>query len=94
MEELKPVSKFGDDNAQFFDPMTGKPNDGSPVGSKAVCVCGYELLEESDGTFRCAGGNHRYLQENMDWMKDKFGNILIRIPQNGKGGKKNGRKSS
>lgn len=83
MAEIKAkVSEdFGGQWKGFFDPMTAKPNNGTPVGIKPVCCCGYELIKESEDTFRCTGGNHRYRMSEGEVVYDKFGTPLIKLPE-------------
>lgn len=81
MKNIKPVSNCDDgDDGSFFNPATQKPNSNNPY-AKLCCCCGYELIKESDGTFRCTGGNHRYLISEGEVCFDKFGNTLLKLPQ-------------
>ena len=82
MKEIKPTEESHEKRSKFFDPMTGKPNDGSPTGTKMVCVCGYELVKEDDCTYKCTGGNHRY--RIGEWFLDKNGNVLLKQPDSNK----------
>ena len=78
---IKAVSNLGDsEHDEYFNPLLAKPKNNTPKGIKMVCCCGYELLKESDDTFRCSGGNHRYKVNMGDVFYDKFGNLLFKKP--------------
>jgi len=87
MADIKPnlSSNHGD---EFFDPMTGEPEDGTAVGIKPVCCCGYELVKEDNDVWRCIGGNHRYRMSEGEVAFDKFGQPLIKMPENFDAGSK------
>ncbi len=96
MENIKPKTKHGLDESggQFFDPMAvTRDNLGRPSVGVPRCCCGFELIKESEDTWRCTGGNHRYRMREGEVMVDKFGTILLKVPVdskdvNKKGGKK------
>ena len=60
-----------------FDPLRGGD------GTKMVCRCGYELIKEDDGGYRCTGGSHKYNISEGDVLQDKFGNITLMFPEDG-----------
>ena len=71
MKDIKPArSKAHNERTDWWNPDI--EGDG-----KLVCCCGYELVKESEDTYRCTGGNHRYNFNDDDVMIDKFGNVLI-----------------
>lgn len=75
---------YGDSRSEkkSFDPM-------SIDGMTPRCVCGYELIKETEDTFRCAGGGHRYRMSEGEVEFDKFGNVLLKMPEDNKNGKSN-----
>jgi hypothetical protein len=81
MKTLKPARSKGIDNKKFFDPYHNNKAHQDCDKKKPVCCCGYELIIESDGTYRCTGGNHRYLMGLGDIIKDKFGNVWLKKPE-------------
>jgi len=95
MTLLKPKKLSVIDGTHYFNPYENKHarkgialndhgfNKGNN-GKIPVCVCGYELLKESENTFKCAGGNHRYIMELGDIIKDKFGGIWLKKPEENK----------
>lgn len=77
MKELKPVLPKIIDGKRYFNPYNNKFK-----SKKPVCICGYELIQEDERTFKCSGGNHRYIMDKEDIIKDKFGQIWIKKPVN------------
>ena len=76
MKEIKPDKGFLKDHDRFFDTMKlGR--------GYATCCCGYELIKESEDTYRCTGGNHRYHVSQGEVVFDKYGGILLKKPENG-----------
>ena len=74
MRKIKPVTKVGDiKSGIFFNPY-------EKDGIKPRCICGYELFKESNDTWRCSGGNHRYFISQGDVLYDKYGNVLLKKP--------------
>lgn len=70
------------DSGQWFDVFNGKDNRGNTGDGKTPrCICGYELKKESEDTFRCTGGNHRYTIKAGSLFIDKFGNVFIKSPK-------------
>ena len=67
-------AKTEESESGVFNPM-------SYDGITPRCVCGYELVKEDEKTFRCTGGNHRYNMKEGSVTLDKFGNILLKIPE-------------
>lgn len=49
---------------------------------KMVCICDYELYKVDENTWKCAGGGHVYRLSEGDMIMDKFGNFMIRNPEN------------
>lgn len=75
MKQIKPDRNKADNEYEdWFDP--NYMEDGV-----LRCCCGYELKKESEDTYRCTGGNHRYIISDGDVTTDKFGNILIKLKQ-------------
>lgn len=76
MKTIKPVRKVAlGEKGDFYNPF--RESDG-----KLVCCCGFELIKEAGNTYRCTGGRHRYNFEEGQVMVDKFGNVLLRMPEN------------
>ncbi|HDZ27917.1 MAG TPA: hypothetical protein ENH65_15580 [Candidatus Aminicenantes bacterium] len=76
MKEIKPVrTKAKSEKDDFYNPF--RESDG-----KLVCCCGYELIKEADNTYRCTGGHHRYNFQDGQVFIDKFGNVMLRAPEN------------
>jgi hypothetical protein len=69
----------GDNYDKYFDPAN-KNNYKRDAKVHFVCCCGYELIKESETTWRCSGGSHRYNMQAGDVVKDKFGNFLFKVP--------------
>ena len=71
MKDIKPSrTKAHNEREDWFNPDV-------EGNGKLVCCCGFELTKESEDTYRCSGGNHRYNFNDDDVMVDKFGNILM-----------------
>jgi hypothetical protein len=91
MEEIKPNTRCNDNES--FDPFSiDRDENGNKVkpGITPRCICGFELIKESEDTWRCVGGSHRYRISEGECSFDKFGNLLLKIPKdsnNTKGGK-------
>lgn len=82
MKEIKFKGLCGEEGKNYFNPYTAKNNGSNSPGVKMFCVCGYELIKESENTYKCTGGNHRYIIQDGDIILDKYGNILLKIPEN------------
>ena len=85
MVEIKPDLKnvtMDTDSGQWFDPYNSKDAHGR-IGDGVTprCICGYTLHKESEDTWRCAGGNHRYTVKEGTLFIDKFGNVWIKSPK-------------
>lgn len=73
MKKIEPARSVAqNEEKDFFDPNYS----GDGV---LKCCCGYELIKESEDTYRCAGGNHRYHISEGDVIMDKFGRIMIKL---------------
>ncbi len=85
MKTIKPVRKVAsNEKGDFYNPF--RESDG-----KLVCCCGFELTKESDDTYRCTGRHHRYHFQEGQIVMDKFGNVMLRVPENhNQNKKKNG----
>ena len=77
MKNLKPVKPAVIDGFEFFDPYDNKHNKKFPV-----CVCGFELIKEDQNIYKCRGGKHRYIMDAGDVIKDKFGKLWFKKPEN------------
>ena len=74
-KEIKPARNIAfNERKDWFDPNYG----GDGV---LRCCCGFELVKESEDTYRCTGGNHRYSISEEDVFIDKFGNVMIKLKQ-------------
>lgn len=81
MATIVPKMHYNDNkNGKSFDPM-------SYNGKDLRCCCGYELIKEDENTYHCTGGSHKYNINEGDIELDKFGNILLKIPENFKANK-------
>ena len=77
MKTIQPKTQFVDsehDDYEYFDPI-------AEDGKSMRCVCGYELIKADGDTYKCSGGNHTYRINEGDGMLDKFGNLLLKIPE-------------
>lgn len=75
MKAIKPVRKVAEnEKGDFYNPF--RERDG-----KLVCCCGFELIKEADNTYRCTGGHHRYNFQEGQVTIDKFGNVMLRTPE-------------
>ena len=75
MKTIKPArTKAENESVDWFDPNYGE--DGI-----LRCCCGFELIKESEDTYRCIGGNHRYRFSDGSVIIDKFGNVMIKLTQ-------------
>ena len=75
MKTIKPVRKIAhNERGDFYNPF--RESDG-----KLVCCCGFELIKEADNTYRCTGGHHRYNFQEGQIVMDKFGNVMLRTPE-------------
>ena len=72
MKKIKPRAE--NENVDWFDPNY----EGDGI---LRCCCGYELKKESEDTYRCTGGNHRYSINEGEVFIDKFGNVMIKLKQ-------------
>ncbi len=54
-------------------------------GDVMTCICGYELIKEDSKTYRCTGGSHRVNMDDGSLMMDKFGNMMMKIPESMEG---------
>lgn len=83
MGSIKPFTEADDwyamleSGGAFFDPSNNRH---TKVNKTMVCCCGYELIKESETTYRCTGGSHRYNLAEGDVIKDKTGKLLFRVP--------------
>jgi len=75
MEEIKPVKPEKIDGVKYWNPEENKYNLKYPV-----CVCGFELVKESENTYRCTGEHHRYIMQHGDFIFDKFGKVWLKKP--------------
>ncbi len=83
MKAIKPVRKIAyNEKGDFYNPF--REGDG-----KLVCCCGFELIKEADNTYRCTGGHHRYNFQEGQVTIDKFGNVLLRTPEEDNNEEKN-----
>lgn len=70
--EYNETSDDKDAGGMFFNPES---EDGV-----LRCCCGFELVQESEDTYRCIGGNHRYMISKGEVIIDKFGRIMLKMP--------------
>jgi len=77
MKELKPTLPQKMNNKRYFDPFKNEHGEKFPV-----CCCGFELIKQDDNIWECTGGSsHRYIMDFGDMVKDKFGNLLFKVPE-------------
>lgn len=69
--------------AEDYVPVLKNPKTGA-----MVCCCGYELIKEDEMLWRCTGGSHVYDLAQGDMIKDKDGNMSLRVPEGFSGAKK------
>lgn len=48
---------------------------------RVTCSCGRELIQVDEDTYRCAGGYPYYRFSEDEVMKDKFGNLFLKLKQ-------------
>lgn len=75
MGTLKPVRNDDDISNRDYIPVEVGRN------GSMTCCCGYELIKQDEMTYRCTGGNHVYHLEDGDMIKDKYGNMMLRLPE-------------
>lgn len=82
MEEIKPSRRSedvfkngrrGNSGVNSFDPL-------SHDGIVPRCICGYVLHKSDENIWTCDGGNHRYRMEDGTMEMDKFGRVVLAIP--------------
>ena len=75
MKKIEPVRSVAfNEREDFYDPYCQE-------NGKLICCCGFELVKESEDTYRCTGGNHRYVISEGDVIMDKFGNIMLKLKE-------------
>jgi len=48
------------------------------------CSCGCSLIKEDEHTLRCPGGNVLYRPQDGDVVKNKWGDIMLKLKSHGK----------
>lgn len=75
MKVLDPADRATDrEDNQYYPVM-------NPETGMMTCSCGNELVKLEEGMYRCGAGWPMYRIEEGDVIKDKWGNLLLRIKE-------------